>query len=144
MAAAMIILVVVLSMLCMACGSAIEPQPPLWPQQFTATLLQNLNGSLAELTLAYDWPGGRNLNLIASEQGNVLWSVEWNNGSTYYFDKQVKLPSIVADTSLRKLMKLDLLNLGMQADPPDTHVSWRRCWGMRHALRQSPLGGIPS
>jgi len=33
----------------------------------------------------YDWPGGRNLNIIASSPTDVLWDNERSNGSTYYY-----------------------------------------------------------
>lgn len=67
-----------------------EPQLAPWPQQFTATLVVNRSSSLAELELAYDWPGGRNLIRIAKQQSNVIWDIEWNNGSSFYIDKQVR------------------------------------------------------
>lgn len=83
-----------LSLLCLLRASTSEvtadPQPPVWPEQFTATLLVNRSGSLAELELAYDWPGGRNLIRIGKQQGNVIWDVEWNNGSSFYIDKQAQ------------------------------------------------------
>jgi hypothetical protein len=49
-------------------------------------MLQNASGSLADVDLFYDWPGGRNLNIIASRvDGTVLWDNERTNGSSYYY-----------------------------------------------------------
>lgn len=69
-----------------------EPSPPIWPQTFHATLFQNRSGNLAIVDLWYDWPGGRNLNLIHSQQDDQkgfnqgpLYDIEWQNGTTYYF-----------------------------------------------------------
>jgi hypothetical protein len=75
----------------MAAAALGEPQPPVWPEQFTATLVVNRSSHLAELELAYDWPGGRNLIVIAKQQGPVVWDVEWNNGSSFFIDKKVPI-----------------------------------------------------
>ena len=82
------------SLLVVVCGGVVAsssqpPQPPAWPEQFTATLFVKNGSSLSELELAYDWPGGRNLIRIAKQQGNVLWDMEWNNGTSFYFDLEV-------------------------------------------------------
>lgn len=58
-----------------------KPSPPVWPEQLHAILIQDRNGSLADVDLWYDWPGGRNLNIIKSrEDGSVLYDNERNNG----------------------------------------------------------------
>ncbi len=69
------------------------PPPPFSPARpyhthtrNLAVLKQNRGGNLSDTTLAYDLPGGRNLNIIHDLQtGAVLWDNERNNGSTYYY-----------------------------------------------------------
>ncbi|CAM0905819.1 unnamed protein product [Alopecurus aequalis] len=69
--------------------------PARWPEQFHAVLFTNLtNVSLAStgpplrLTdLYYDWPRRRNLNLVRHQlSADPLYDVEWDNGTTFYFD----------------------------------------------------------
>ncbi|CAM9610340.1 unnamed protein product [Choristocarpus tenellus] len=69
-------------------GEAATPQPPIWPEKFHALLTQNTSGDLAVVDLWYDFPGGRNLNIIqrqGSELDGPLWDNERQNGSTYYY-----------------------------------------------------------
>ena len=58
-----------------------HPEPKRWPDQFHAQIFQNRSDHLALVDLWYDWPGGRNLNLIHSQLGSSLWDVEWTNGT---------------------------------------------------------------
>ena len=37
----------------------------------------------------YDWDNGRNLNAVKYQQGNIMWSVEFSNGTSYYVDIRV-------------------------------------------------------
>ena len=37
--------------------------PPPW-RSYSAVLLQNRDGAIADVDLYYDYPGGRNLNII--------------------------------------------------------------------------------
>ncbi|TVU39328.1 hypothetical protein EJB05_12741 [Eragrostis curvula] len=69
--------------------------PTPWPDRFHAVLFTNLtNYSMAStgpplrLTdLYYDWPRRRNLNLVRHQLSpDPLYDVEWNNGTTFYFD----------------------------------------------------------
>uniref|UniRef100_M8D889 Uncharacterized protein n=1 Tax=Aegilops tauschii TaxID=37682 RepID=M8D889_AEGTA len=79
-----------------ASSSATTPDGPApWPEQFHAVLFTNLtNVSIASTgpplrphDLYYDWPRRRNLNLIRHQlSGDPLYDVEWNNGTTFYFD----------------------------------------------------------
>lgn len=66
-----------------------SPTPTPWPQQFHSTLFQNRSGKLALVDLYYDWPGGRNLNIIRSQQGftGTLYDVEYTNRTSFYFDR---------------------------------------------------------
>lgn len=60
-----------------------ELQPPVWPSQFHAILFQNRTGNLALLDLWYDWPNGRNFNIIHKQLGPTIYDLELNNGSQY-------------------------------------------------------------
>ncbi|XP_052163258.1 uncharacterized protein At4g14100-like [Oryza glaberrima] len=68
------------------------PSPTPWPERFHAVLFTNLTqtsggGKLQMTDLYYDWPGGRNLNLVAGQlSGDPVYDVEWTNGTSYYFD----------------------------------------------------------
>ena len=68
-------------------GVAADPQSPVWPLQFHATLFQNRTGNLALVDLWYDWPNGRNLHIIHKQMGPTIFDLELNNGSQYvWFD----------------------------------------------------------
>ncbi|KAL1533268.1 hypothetical protein AAHA92_33172 [Salvia divinorum] len=62
------------------------PTPTPWPSQFHSTLMLNTSvGTLQINELWYDWPNGRNLNIIYKQLGEILYDVEWNNGTSYYY-----------------------------------------------------------
>jgi len=71
--------------------SAAAPPPPppagapRWPLQFHASLLQNRSGRLATVDLWFDWPNGRNFNIIHDQQGGTTYDLEWNNGTSFIF-----------------------------------------------------------
>mmetsp|Transcript_6394 Transcript_6394/g.15295 ORF Transcript_6394/g.15295 Transcript_6394/m.15295 type:complete len:231 (+) Transcript_6394:43-735(+) len=67
-----------------------DPTPPVWPQQFTAVLLQNRKDDLSLTELWYDYEGGRNMNLIQSQLNlkGTLYDVEFNNKTSYYYNKE--------------------------------------------------------
>ncbi|PUZ68787.1 hypothetical protein GQ55_2G056600 [Panicum hallii var. hallii] len=71
-------------------AGAPAPVPTPWPEQFHAVVFTNLTesgGRLQLIDLYYDWPKGRNLNLIHSQlSGDPTYDVEWTNGTSYYFD----------------------------------------------------------
>lgn len=64
-----------------------EPIPTPWPQQFHALMVMNNTNKpeLQVVDLWYDWPNGRNLNLIQNQLGKLLHDVEWDNGTSYYY-----------------------------------------------------------
>ncbi|XP_066399975.1 uncharacterized protein At4g14100-like [Miscanthus floridulus] len=71
------------------------PSPTPWPERFHAVLFTNLTnysdastGPPLRITdLYYDWPRRRNLNLVRHQlSSDPLYDVEWNNGTTFYFD----------------------------------------------------------
>ena len=53
-----------------------EPGPPVWPETFHASALQNRSGSLALVDLYYEWGKGRNANLIHKQLGTTLYDIE--------------------------------------------------------------------
>lgn len=71
-------------------SASADPKPPVWPAQFHAVLFQNRTGSkLALLDLWYDWPGGRNFNIIHTQLGPTIYDLELNSGAQYvWFDNR--------------------------------------------------------
>lgn len=66
-----------------------DPRTPVWPSQFHAVLFQNRTGNLALVDLWYDWPNGRNFNVIHKQLGSTIYDLELNSGSQYvWFDDQ--------------------------------------------------------
>ncbi|KAL5724501.1 hypothetical protein ACHQM5_007753 [Ranunculus cassubicifolius] len=63
-----------------------SPVPAPWPEQFHSLLYTNLTSSRLLITDQwYDWPRGRNAYLRQKQLGELLYDVEWNNGTSYYF-----------------------------------------------------------
>jgi hypothetical protein len=80
-----------LLLLLAAAAAALDPPTPTpWPEQFHAVVFTNLTGSggrLQLIDLYYDWPRGRNLNLIRGQlSGDPTYDVEWTNGTSYFFN----------------------------------------------------------
>lgn len=61
---------------CINAGYEAEPGPPVWPETFHASALQNRSGSLALVDLYYEWGKGRNANLIHKQLGTTLYDIE--------------------------------------------------------------------
>ncbi|CAK7344602.1 unnamed protein product [Dovyalis caffra] len=62
------------------------PTPAPWPERFHALLYMNLSSTRLQITnLWYDWPRGRNVNIIQKQLSVLLYDVEWNNGTTFYY-----------------------------------------------------------
>lgn len=62
------------------------PTPSPWPEQFHALLFLSLsNGHLQINDLWYDWPRGRNVNIIQKQLGELQYDIEWNNGTSFYY-----------------------------------------------------------
>ncbi|RLM87039.1 uncharacterized protein C2845_PM04G04850 [Panicum miliaceum] len=64
-----------------------------WPEQFHAVVVTNLTargGRLEVIDLYYDWPRGRDLNLVRLQLPDggepPLRNVEWANGTAYMLD----------------------------------------------------------
>ncbi|KAI3827597.1 hypothetical protein L1987_01675 [Smallanthus sonchifolius] len=63
-----------------------EPTPTPWPEQFHALLYMNLTTTHLQLSdLWYDWPKGRNVNIFQKQLGILLYDIEWNNGTSFYY-----------------------------------------------------------
>ncbi|KAI9125730.1 hypothetical protein K1719_003148 [Acacia pycnantha] len=77
---------ILLLMNCTA-SSTSNPTPTPWPDQFHALLYMNLSDAHLQLSdLWYDWPRGRNVNIFTRQLiGDILYDVEWDNGTSYYF-----------------------------------------------------------
>ncbi|KAJ0537532.1 hypothetical protein HanHA300_Chr08g0264471 [Helianthus annuus] len=61
------------------------PTPTPWPHQFHSILMMNYSGTLEIIDLWYDWTNGRNFNIIQHQLGNVLYDLEWNNGTSFFY-----------------------------------------------------------
>ncbi|CAL0305223.1 unnamed protein product [Lupinus luteus] len=62
------------------------PTPSPWPHQFHALLFMNRTNTLQKLDLWYDWPNGRNFNIIQDQlNGVVKYDLEWNNGTSFMY-----------------------------------------------------------
>ncbi|CAL9782418.1 unnamed protein product [Musa acuminata subsp. burmannicoides] len=75
-----------LSFLCSASAAVGDPTPAPWPHQFHAVLFMNYSGALSLIDLWYDWPGGRNFNIIRDQlDGPPFYDLEWNNGTSFFY-----------------------------------------------------------
>ncbi|KAK8962170.1 hypothetical protein KSP40_PGU004501 [Platanthera guangdongensis] len=63
-----------------------DPTPAPWPEQFHSILFMNYSGALSLINLWYDWPNGRNFNIIQNQLGGPpLYDLEWNNGTSFVY-----------------------------------------------------------
>lgn len=64
-----------------------DPIPATWPEQFHSILLMNNTNTstLQKVDLWYDWPNGRNFNIIQNQLGELLYDLEWTNGTSFYY-----------------------------------------------------------
>ncbi|OIT01655.1 PREDICTED: uncharacterized protein At4g14100-like [Nicotiana attenuata] len=63
-----------------------DPIPTPWPKQFHSILfMNNTKGNLQVVDLWYDYPNGRNFNIIQNQLGKRLYDLEWDNGTSYYY-----------------------------------------------------------
>ncbi|KAA3490737.1 protein transferring glycosyl groups [Gossypium australe] len=71
-------------------NSITTPTPTPWPEQFHALLCMKLSSGVHQITdLWYDWPKGRNVNLLQKQLGVYMYDVEWNNGTSFYYTKGI-------------------------------------------------------
>lgn len=77
-------LIIFSTSLIITCSSIPTPLP--WPEQFHALLSMTMSkGNLQITNLWYDWPGGRNVNIIQKQYGELIYDVEWNNHTSFYY-----------------------------------------------------------
>ncbi|KAL3818750.1 hypothetical protein ACJIZ3_004655 [Penstemon smallii] len=93
------------SLLTAAAGESPTPKP--WPLQFHSILFVNYSGSAGLYDLWYDWPNGRNLNIIQDQLGEVLYDIEWNNGSIYKYTKDKQCSTFQIDVGILRPDWLD-------------------------------------
>ncbi|XP_058226522.1 uncharacterized protein At4g14100-like [Rhododendron vialii] len=65
--------------------SSTPTTPTPWPHQFHSLLFMNRSGTLQALDLWYDWPNGRNFNIIQNQLGTLTYDLEWNNGTSFVY-----------------------------------------------------------
>ena len=69
-------------------GGGGGPLPPVWLEVFYASIVQFRNGTSSLVDLYYDWPRGRNANLIRKQlDSSVLYDLEFQNKTSFYFDR---------------------------------------------------------
>ncbi|XP_052182853.1 uncharacterized protein At4g14100-like [Diospyros lotus] len=66
-------------------AAAADPVPAPWPHQFHSILFMNRSGKLEMIDLWYDWPKGRNFNIIQHQLGKLTYDLEWNNGTSFIY-----------------------------------------------------------
>ncbi|XP_077250201.1 uncharacterized protein At4g14100-like [Tasmannia lanceolata] len=66
-------------------SNSTDPSPTPWPLQFHSILFMNYTGSLQIIDLWYDYPKGRNFNIIQDQLGKKLYDLEWNNGTSFFY-----------------------------------------------------------
>ncbi|PRQ34187.1 hypothetical protein RchiOBHm_Chr5g0066081 [Rosa chinensis] len=64
-----------------------EPDPVLtpWPHQFHSIMVMNYSGTLQVIDLWYDWPNGRNFNIVQVQLGSILYDLEWRNDTSFFY-----------------------------------------------------------
>ncbi|KAL3343435.1 hypothetical protein AABB24_027124 [Solanum stoloniferum] len=86
---ALLLLLFAASSLCFTVSIASEsgdPIPTPWPEQFHSILfMNNSKGNLQIVDLWYDFPNGRNFNIIQNQLGKLLYDLEWNNHTSFYY-----------------------------------------------------------
>ncbi|KAJ0974609.1 hypothetical protein J5N97_016574 [Dioscorea zingiberensis] len=68
--------------------SSSTPTPTPWPLQFHSILFMNYSGALSLIDLWYDWPNGRNFNIMQDQLGTIgfpLYDLEWTNGTSFVY-----------------------------------------------------------
>ncbi|MQL81948.1 hypothetical protein Taro_014411 [Colocasia esculenta] len=70
-----------------ASATAAPPTPAPWPEQFHALLYTNLSstGKIRVDDLWYDWTNRRNLFMMQQQLSDLLYDVEWDNGTSFYY-----------------------------------------------------------
>ncbi|KAL5712890.1 hypothetical protein ACHQM5_015014 [Ranunculus cassubicifolius] len=61
------------------------PTPTPWPPQFHSIIFSNTSTKHQLIDLWYDYPNGRNFNIIQDQLGRRLYDLEWNNGTSFIY-----------------------------------------------------------
>ncbi|MQM09255.1 hypothetical protein Taro_042129 [Colocasia esculenta] len=71
----------------LAAAAPSDPTPARWPEQFHSLMYMNVSaaGKLYIVDLWYDWPNGRNFNIMQQQLSDVLYDLEWDNGTSFYY-----------------------------------------------------------
>ncbi|XP_059443092.1 uncharacterized protein At4g14100-like [Corylus avellana] len=64
-----------------------DPTPAAWPHQFHSVVFMNNSGTLQVVDLWYDWPKGRNFNIIQNQLGKLIFDLEWDNGTSFIYTR---------------------------------------------------------
>ncbi|KAM7269493.1 hypothetical protein ACFE04_024990 [Oxalis oulophora] len=81
----LILIFILILILSTSSHSSSAPTPTPWPHQFHSILAMNFSGSLQIINLWYDWTNGRNFNIIQHQLGKLLYDLEWNNGTSFFY-----------------------------------------------------------
>ncbi|XP_047332443.1 uncharacterized protein At4g14100-like [Impatiens glandulifera] len=68
-----------------ASASDSDPTASPWPVQFHSILFMNRSGTLQHVDLWYDWPNGRNFNILQDQLGKLTYDLEWTNGTSFIY-----------------------------------------------------------
>ncbi|KAI3996770.1 hypothetical protein MKX01_041070 [Papaver californicum] len=94
-----------------------KPIPTPWPPQFHSIMIYNTSGTLQINSLWYDYPKGRNFNIIQRQLGDHVYDLEWNNGTSFIYtlDSNKKCKTLKFDVGILTPNFLDGANyLGQQ------------------------------
>ncbi|KAI3997801.1 hypothetical protein MKX01_007688 [Papaver californicum] len=91
-------------------SSSNYPTPTPWPHQFHSILVMNFSGSNEIINLWYDWPNGRNFNIIQKQLGEVKYDCEWNNGTSFFWTTDKKCSSALPGVGILRPNWLDGAN----------------------------------
>ncbi|XP_026387819.1 uncharacterized protein At4g14100-like [Papaver somniferum] len=112
------LLAIILLSLTNSCISlSTDPTPTPWPPQFHSIMIMNNSGTHQIINLWYDYPNGRNFNIIQKHLGELLYDLEWTNGTSYIYtlDSSKKCKTLKFDVGILTPDWLDGANyLGQQ------------------------------
>ncbi|XXG49675.1 hypothetical protein AAC387_Pa02g3786 [Persea americana] len=92
----LLLLIVIIISSSIQLSSSSDPTPSPWPHQFHSILIMNYSGANQIIDLWYDWPNGRNFNIIQHQLGKLLYDLEWNNGTSFFYTLDSKEECSVA------------------------------------------------
>ncbi|KAI3926075.1 hypothetical protein MKW98_028211 [Papaver atlanticum] len=85
-----IFLAIILSSLSNSCVSeSTDPTPTPWPPQFHSITIMNNSGTHQIINLWYDYPNGRNFNIIQKKFDVGILTPDWLDGANYLGQQKV-------------------------------------------------------